>query len=1023
MSSSNGNINHRGHQLAHHSTQEIRHHASSISSNGKNDASSWFIEDRRGDRRNLEYASLDRYAIPRYYTVRGGALIGLSPNYRIVSRSDTRREVQNIGLDSGRKSRKQSLLSGLPEDDDLLTKVPSSPSQNDELQQDFLEFSDRRPKKNRRLSTDLNGNASSAESSDPSDDEHRQRDKPEHDSFDTFKNDPIHRRHMELSWATTERPQDVNAWFTLIEYQEVSFSDRHESHTHNAATSRSLADLRISLYEQALSHVKDPAGRHALILGLMREGSKIWDVQKQASQWQVFLDKDSSFDLWILYLNFMQSNALKFNLDTCLQVYKRCLTKFSSSGDGPLRDSHCVYLLLRLTLLLWQSGYTERAVGVWQAMLEFNLFRPPQLSTDAFMSAFEQFWSSEVPRTGEDGATGWFSNSTTEPEPNVDREPPKVSLHSFTAWANAEAHLEKHASLPARALDDVPDDDPYRILLFSDVQEFIFSINSKEGIELLQDAFFLFLGLPPCHLLQEPQKWKEDPFIYTPSLAVSNPGILTRTHSDDNVVATSLHDVFRTIKSITASSDSETRPSSPKRPVHLVLDFIRRAVSQIARIASKRAPDENMMEYAIALEAGIDFKSARKQAKSFLKKIPNSLRLYNAYALVENEAGTFEAAEKVWSTALSMQHDLPSESQRRDSLILWRDWIYAYMRQRRFNQARILLSMIVDKPFDFYRFQVEVSNGEKPSAANQVKIEQNLRLEYSACRVSRQDRMLPVIADLLALQKYLNGGLRLEDALDAYHDLLQEAKMVTTEIDIALEKIHECRAQFVYAHSAIYAQPFRPKESWQILADSIRLFPNNSNLLTLHYYFSQKSGLIDRLHQLDTNTATSSVDVNVTAQRGESSVIHSFFNLVVELNRPSYAGSTDHSIRAAFRRATNQELQVSHSIDVWKSYVIWESSLSPSLRLPTVEDERNPKGTETTQTRQHKKKHVKQQQQQRLTNLTEAFYAAIRACPWSKEIYMLAFSDDPLAAALENDDLKRLYDSMVDRGLRLRTTL
>ncbi|KAK6387043.1 hypothetical protein LTS17_000309 [Exophiala oligosperma] len=1056
MSSSNSNINHRGHQLLHHNSQEVRHRtSSSISSSGKNDASSLFIEDRRGDRRNVEFAAPDRYAVPRYYTVGGGALIGLGPNYRMISKSDTRREVQNIGLDSGRKSRKQSLLAGLTEDDDSLIKVHSSPSQDDDLQRDFLRFSHGRPRKRRRFSNDLGGSASSAESaSDSSDGERRQREKPEQDTFDAFKNDPVHRRHMELSRATSERPQDVNAWLTFIKYQEISFSARREHRsTHSAATSRSLADLRISLYEQALSHVKDPAGRHALILGLMQEGSTIWDVQKQASQWQVFLDKDSSYDLWILYLNFMQSSALKFNLDTCLQVYKRCLTKFSSSGhDGPLRDSQCVYLLLRLTLLLWQSGFTERALGVWQAMIEFNLFRPSQLSTDMVMSAFEQFWSSEVPRVGEDGATGWCSNSNTEPEPKVDKQPPEVAVHNLTTWARAETDLEKHASLPARALDDVPDDDPYRILLFSDIQDFVFSIESKQGFELLRDAFLLFLGLPPCHLLlHEPRQWKEDPFIYTPSLAVSNPDISTRTHADTTtVVATSLHDVFGTVKSSMASSDSNTMPSpssSSKRPVHVVLDFVRRAVSQTARVASKNAtPDEDMMEYAIALEAGIDFKSARKQAKSFLKKNPDSLRLYNVYALVENEvAGNFDAAEKVWSTALSMrQPDLPFGNQRRDrdTLMLWRDWVFSSMKRKRFQHARTLLSMITDKPFDLDRFrQAETSEDitHMPSAANQVKTERYLRLEFSACRVSREGRMLlSVVADLLALHKYLYGTLRLGDAMEAYRDLLQEVKLnETEEMDTVSEKIHQGRAQFVHAHSAVYAQPYRPRESWQVIADSTRLFPNNRTLLTLHHYFSQKSGLVDRLRQVDidadTTTPADGVEA-VTAEaatipprRGEENKVTSVeFNLEVELNRPSYAGSTDHSIRAAFRRATDQNSPGFHCIDIWKSYIKWESSLrSLVVGLDVLEDDeeqqQHKKKKHAQQTRQHQNQ---QQQKQRLTNLTGAFYAAIRACPWSKELYMVAFADDYLVAALGNDDgLKRLHESMMDRGLRLRTNI
>jgi hypothetical protein len=59
---------------------------------------------------------------------------------------------------------------------------------------------------------------------------------------------------------------------------------------------------------------------------------------------------------------------------------------------------------------LVQSGYTEKAVASCQALVEFNLFRPPLLNltpTPQSATLFESFWNSGVARFGEVGAKGW----------------------------------------------------------------------------------------------------------------------------------------------------------------------------------------------------------------------------------------------------------------------------------------------------------------------------------------------------------------------------------------------------------------------------------------------------------------------------------------------------------------------------------------------------------------------------------------------------------------------------------------
>ncbi|KAL2410637.1 hypothetical protein ABEF94_004301, partial [Exophiala dermatitidis] len=607
-------------------------HKPGTTANGGGD-NALYVEDRRGDRQNLAYGALDRYAVPRYRASGGGVLLGLDRRYRIISRSETRCEIENVEIDSSRRTRKQSLLSTVVSEDPAPLK-PKQSSESD-LQKDFLELDDGHSRKRRRITdrpgpqlSDTDGESSVSSESDAED--------LDHDAFEAFKKDPVHQRHVELSRATVENPQDPEVWLAFIDYQQTYFS--HESGLRISSTSgRSLIDLKISLYEQALSHVKDAKGRQTLMLGMIQEASKIWDAEKQASQWRKFLHKDSSFELWVLYLNFVQSNQVRFTFESCLDLYRTCLKNFQSYEQGRWRDMCCVYLVLRCTLLFWQCGLTEEAIGIWQALLEYNFFRPEKPTSEELIESFQQFWESEVARIGDEGATGWNSMSSADLEANADRKVFEIPSGDIAAWANAENDLDRCAAMPARSLDDVDEADPYRVLLFSDIKDFLFATDTPEGSWLLQDAFLLFVGLPPLSDLPEPRQWRGDPFIYTQLHAAANWSLSVMSKQD----TFNLADVL-----------CETGPSLPMNALstsrtvtRYCLHFVRRCLLQLAIVAYGGGTDESLPVFAISLESRIDPKAARKQAKAILKRIDN-LSLYNAYAILEFEAGNFDSAER-----------------------------------------------------------------------------------------------------------------------------------------------------------------------------------------------------------------------------------------------------------------------------------------------------------------------------------------------------------------------------------------
>lgn len=92
-----------------------------------------------------------------------------------------------------------------------------------------------------------------------------------------------------------------------------------------------------------------------------------------------------------------------------------------------------------------------------------------------------------------------------------------------------------------------------------------------------------------------------------------------------------------------------------------------------------------------------------------------------------------------------------------------------------------------------------------------------------------------------------------------------------------------------------------------------------------------------------------------------------------------------HSTRAAFEHAVAAQT-CKHHIGIWRSYIQYcfqNRELRPKAK--------------------------------------DVFYRAIQSCPWSKEIFMEAFVT--LARDLDTSELKSVYNTMCDKGLRVHIEL
>jgi hypothetical protein len=150
------------------------------------------------------------------------------------------------------------------------------------------------------------------------------------------------------------------------------------------------------------------------------------------------------------------------------------------------------------------TGYMEKAVALYQAMIELHLFCPSAYALTPFdqkLDVFELFWEKDLPRFGQQGAPGWSktlfmdSGSIEFYEPVVPDFEQDDKNDSYTNWLKKERHGDFFYWMPQLLVDESLED-PFRTVLFDDLRPFLFDLKEKESKPFLVQEFMRFLGLP-----------------------------------------------------------------------------------------------------------------------------------------------------------------------------------------------------------------------------------------------------------------------------------------------------------------------------------------------------------------------------------------------------------------------------------------------------------------------------------------------------------------------------------------------
>lgn len=1038
-------------------------------------SSSTFFIDKVGDPQNLNYRGPNTGAGPPYFRAGAGGIVGLArqkkidrlaSDHKILVLSkfphESPKQRENLAFNNVNKKRVLKLRTKLSENDD----------EGLDPMADYVSLNGTR--KRRRI---YKGNGTNSDSSSSSNhtgiDKYRfgekkvtTVDEPSDEDlcYGTSTSasdsgggtsyrftDKVQKRRVELSSRIDANPTRCDAWLALIDYQDTTLGLEHASKTSKItkAESQSIADVKISIYEKAIEKVESLVDKEHLILGMMDEAKKVWESKKVSSKWRSFVQKyPTSVILWMKYLDFKQSDFSFFRYEEVRTAYLDCLKELREIRMQPgITDCDTIYtiqlyVILRMTVFIREAGFSEHAVASWQAILEYIFFKPVEFQHQKYqsggplerhtMSAFEEFWESELPRIGEDGAEGWAAyvpKGGRSSEPKEDAEDTFTDCgHIFAAWVRSERRRSLLSRIPARTIDKVEENDPYRVVLFSDLQCILVDPPSHSGQELVMTALVAFCHLPPYStefVDGRSRIWLHDPFFRNESLYQSHV-FLSNWKSGFQIseakTSTSIDPQYNPLRrkslkgnpfkyctpdyqlcssSLFAASESwfsafdSWKDEFFEDEGPLQVRWVRQVLKKLVH---HDTGGEKLAEYYLAFELQFSPSTVRKLAKTLIKKSPSSIRLYSSYALIEYYLGNPKSAENVIMTTINLSKTLDEQTQR-ESIRLWSPWIWAALLNAGPALALERLLMFTNHTLDIDDSKKENSisrNLTVPESSvllrtqnvrTSIKLETPLTIQQAL--VAARDQAISlgfpshaaIAVECLIILKYLANRQSLPAARSVFTLNVDLFTSRFSQSSPNQEYIHQSFARLLHYH-ATHTAYFSPTIIRSALTGSVTMFPQNTIFLSLFSWIEARFRIDDRLRSI-------MKDVVLSKDRGregkyQESVMSHFFAVHTEINRSVTLGSNAHTVRGTFERGVGSNCGA-HSAGLWKLYFLFEISKNELKKAKSV------------------------------------FYRGVKACPWAKELYMIAF--EYLRTVMDESELTGLYELMVERELRIHLGL
>ncbi|XP_061699874.1 nuclear exosome regulator NRDE2 isoform X2 [Syngnathoides biaculeatus] len=499
----------------------------------------------------------------------------------------------------------------------------------------------------------------------------------------------------EFNRKLREQPENTQLWLKFIRYQDELSATVFGGE--DAQQAKELSERRKSSYkavlEKKLSIAERAVATNPSCVALQRERLRIcqelWEPSALAKEWKklVFLHPNSG-PLWKEYLLFTQSYFSNFSVSRVNSAYGKCLSMLSAVRDGsmvshpamPGIEEDMLDIFTQQCHFLRQSGHSEKAFSLFQAMIDFTFFKPDsvrQLSTKQQADFFEPFWDSGEARVGELNARGWKAwmvqqerggwvqpSAEEEEEQEEEEEEIKDRIQPrWKVWLNVESSREAAHWLPwrpekAKSQSEEDCEDPERQVLFDDIGSSLICLSSSELQLRFLLNFLLFLGLPVDTVLLSgghPGLLLEDLSLltqgsesrrpltssYLPSLGLNSVGHMTTLQGARKWAG--------------LGKQGEKFVNAMLGMLQPVIPSQHRTVLSLSRMQYEKLKVFRCM-HSNKKRLRSQSKISKRIAKSLLKEPDNrsSLAMWREFAHLEWMLGNLEEARKVFSTARAL---------------------------------------------------------------------------------------------------------------------------------------------------------------------------------------------------------------------------------------------------------------------------------------------------------------------------------------------------------------------------------
>ncbi|XP_048217921.1 nuclear exosome regulator NRDE2 isoform X2 [Perognathus longimembris pacificus] len=833
-----------------------------------------------------------------------------------------------------------------------------------------------------------------------------------------------------------ENPHDTELWLAFVAFQDEAMKSpglyalEDGEREKRKASLKLLLEKKLAILERAIDSNQSSVD---LKLARLRLCAEFWEPSVLVKEWQklIFLHPNNTA-LWQKYLVFCQSQFSTFSVSKIHGLYGKCLSTLSAVNDGsilshpalPGTEEAMFALFLQQCHFLRQAGHSEKAISLFQAMVDFTFFKPDSvrdLPTKAQVEFFEPFWDSGEPRAGEKGARGWRAwmhqqerggwvvitpdEDDDEPEED-DQEIKDKSLPRWQIWLAAERSRDQRHWRPWR-----PDktkkqteedcEDPERQVLFDDIGQSLIRLSSQALRFQLVEAFLQFLGVPSGFV----------PPASCLYLAMDESSVFDSGLHDDKPL-TAFDFAFSGLSCVGRMDPLGcrrwTRGHSREGE-----EFIRNVFHLVMPLFSGRQKSHlcfSWLQYETAKviwclhtknkkRLKSQGKNCKKLAKNLLKEPENrnNFCLWKQYAHLEWLLGNIEDARKVFDTALSMA----GGSELKDRELCELSLLYAELEVEQPSDSReaataravhVLTQLTESSPSGPYTGPVLATRVLKARKAYEHALQGCLgeNCVSDGAPADSLDCLCSLVRCFMLFQ-YLTVGIdaavriseqvfaKLKDSVSREVPGLED-RGLSQSLRSVLEAVSLMHTSLLRFHMTVSVYPrARLREA---LADALRRYPGNQLLWRSYVQTQSQSHAASKTRRFFDAVARSASPLEpwlfaIEAEKRRRSLAETVQRVGGrEIHATIPETGLTHRIRALFENALRSH-HGSQCPLLWRMYLQFLVSLGNKERSKGV------------------------------------FYKALQHCPWAKVLYMDAMEYFP-------DELQEILDLMTEKELRVR---